>query len=67
MISIPREGEHLKLDFFVAECQSGFFLDTDGYGFYATYSRMTNIPAIPSKIANGEVLTKYRYVVWFTR
>lgn len=65
MKPIPKDGEYMKLDAFVEMCKDGFFMDNDGHGYYATYSEMTELPAIPSRIARGDILTKYSYVVWF--
>lgn len=65
MRPIPDYGEHMSLTFFVAECQSGFFMDSDGHGYYATQTEMTELPAIPSRICQGKILWKYSHVVWF--
>jgi len=47
---IPNYGDHMTLEQFIGSCKSGCFIDYDGYGYYATKDRMTNIVIRPSHV-----------------
>ena len=44
---------------------SGFLIDYDGYAYYATKDKMTDIKLLPSDVLDNEVDNSYKYVVWF--
>lgn len=63
---IPEYGELMALQEFVEECVSGFFIDYDGSGYYATETQMTRIRVKPSDVTHGKI-ENWSHVVWFNR
>jgi hypothetical protein len=64
---IPDYGDHMTLEVFINACKSGGFIDYDGYGQYATETKMSNEIVCPSDIESGNINEKYTHVVWFNR
>jgi hypothetical protein len=64
---LPRAGKcsHYTLEHFIKNVEDGDFVD-DGFGYYATAERMSNVVIRPSDVANG-VDRRYTHVVWFNR
>ena len=59
-----KHGTHMSMQDFIACCETGGFIDDDGYGYYATETEMTNIVVLPSTVNKD---TTYSHVVWFNR
>jgi hypothetical protein len=65
---IPEYGNHMTLEEFKSNCESGGFIDYDGYGYYATENKMVrNKTIIPSHFKKKKVLKDYTHVVWFNK
>lgn len=64
---IPKYGDHITMDEFVSACVHGFFCDSDGFGFYATKDKMTNVEVYPSDILSVNYRKDFDYVVWFNK
>ena len=49
-------------------CEYHGFIDSDGVGFYATETQESNIPAIPSEIADNEGFrSDFPFVMWYNK
>jgi len=54
---------------FVDMCESGGFIDYDGFGVYADKEKKmkTNIKVYPSDITSGKYRKDFTHVVWYNR
>lgn len=50
---IPDYGDVMTLDDFIENCAVGNFIDYDGFGYYATEDKMTDIRIYPSDTTEG--------------
>lgn len=61
----------LELDEFIKDCQGGWLIDYDGYGYYSNskteHEELENLRAYPSQITEGNINRAYKYVHWFNR
>lgn len=64
---IPKYGDHMTMKSFVDSCKCSCFCNSDGSGYYATKTKMTNIPVYPSDIMAGNYRRDFDYVVWFNK
>ena len=64
---LPDYGDHMTLEDFVDCCQSGGFIDFDGYAKYATSDKMSDINAYPSDVADSDIDWRWTHVVWFNK
>ena len=60
-------GDHYIMEEFIEDCESGGFIDYDGYGNYATETQMSDKKVWPSDITSGEYDRSWTHVVWFNR
>ena len=67
LVPIPDNGNHMTTVDFLAGCESGTFVDNDGFGYWATEDKMTHIVVYPSEVLGGTMVTNYTHVVWFTK
>jgi hypothetical protein len=68
MVELPDYGDLITLEEFIGACESGTFIDSDGTGYYATETQMSNIPAYPSDIIVGGIIyDDYTHVMWFNK
>ena len=44
-----------------------FFSDYDGSGYYATETDISDVPCVPSEIANGYIRTDFTHVMWYNK
>jgi hypothetical protein len=64
---IPDYGDLMKISEFIECCESGGFIDYDGYGKYSRMGRISDITIYPSDIEAGEFRKDFDHVVWFNR
>ncbi len=64
---IPDYGDEMSLEAFIENCSVGNFIDYDGFGYYATEDKMTDIRVYPSDITEGVYRKDFPKVVWFNR
>lgn len=64
---IPKYGNKLSLQEFIENVNIGVFIDSDGYGYYATDTQMTDIIVLPSMIINKNIDDRWSHIVWFNR
>jgi len=64
---IPDYGDLMKMSDFISCCESGGFIDYDGFGNYSRGGRMSDIKIYPSDITNEKFRNDFDYVVWFNR
>lgn len=66
---LPDYGDLMSLEDFISCCNSGGFIDYDGFGRYANSTHETNITISPSKVKRGMILKDPRltHVVWYNR
>lgn len=57
----------MTLEDFKESCESGAFIDYDGFGYYATAKKMTHKIILPSDVKKGRCKSEYTHVVWFNR
>jgi hypothetical protein len=62
-------GDLMTIEEFIACCSMGGFIDDDGNGNYANSTHESNIPAIPSMIANDMIIRdpQLTHVIWYNR
>lgn len=59
--------DHMPVDDFIGSVKDGMFTDDDGHGKYATDKEVSDIMAIPSKVAKGKVREEWTHVCWYNR
>lgn len=64
---IPNYGHLMSLKEFIKDVKSGGFIDYDGYGYYSTETKMSNITIYPSDVDNNSLRKDFVYIVWFNR
>jgi hypothetical protein len=60
-------GDLISLDDFIACCESGGFIDYDGYGYYATSTIQSDIVVHPSDILKRKINENFTHVMWYNR
>jgi hypothetical protein len=64
------DGDRMLLSEFIENCESGFFIDYDGFGLYATETEITEIPdgiVKPSDVKLNKIKKGFTHIVWFNR
>lgn len=64
---IPEYGDVMSLDEFISCCESGGFIDYDGYGHYIKDGKETDIYIYPSDIIHGVFRDDFTQIVWYNR
>lgn len=64
---IPDYGDKMSLKDFIENCNSGGFINYDGFGQYATNDKITDIIILPSDVKKGTIRKDFDFVVWFNR
>lgn len=52
---------------FKACCEIGGFINSDGFGYYATNKEVSNIEALPSAFVNGQIRTDFTHICWYNK
>lgn len=63
----PEYGTLMSLEEFIAYCKTGFLVNYDGTGKYATEDKMSNIYILPSDVVSGTYRKDFSHVIWFNR
>lgn len=61
------KGEMMMFTEFRKQCINGYFVDGDGYGYYATTDGKSNIIIIPSDVTEDIYRTDFTHVIWFNK
>jgi hypothetical protein len=64
---LPDFGDHMTREEFAEQATNGFFVDSDGSGYYATESHETNILANPSDFAKGKIRDDFTHIMWYNK
>ena len=64
---IPDYCDLMPLEEFVAACEGGGFIDSDGEGYYATDKLMTRISCRPRFAVAGILRTDFTHIAWFNK
>lgn len=64
---IEMYDDHMSLQDFKESCETGCFMDDDGYGVYATKDQKTDIQIYPSDFRLGVIRSDFEYVVWYNK
>jgi hypothetical protein len=64
---IPEYGDMIELEEFIDLCEQGSFVDSDGFGYYATTNGMSDKYAVPSEIKSGNIQKEWTHVCWFNK
>lgn len=64
---IPDYADVMTFEDFIENCAVGNFIDYDGFGYYATEDKMTDIRIYPSDTTEGVYRKDFPKVVWFNR
>ena len=64
---LPDYGTLMSLEEFIAYSKTGFLVNYDGTGRYATSDQASNICVFPSDILSGEYRHDFSHVIWFNR
>ena len=65
--SLPEYGTLMSFEEFVAYSKTGFLVNYDGTGRYATSDQASNICVFPSDILSGEYRHDFSHVIWFNK
>lgn len=57
----------MTLESFIAYCESGAFIDSDGFGCYATETQVSDIELVPSHITSGNYRKDFSHICWYNR
>ena len=61
----------LTLDEFIEDCNNGYFIDYDGFGYYSNsrtqHDDRDELRVYPSQITQGVINRDYTYVHWYNR
>lgn len=62
-------GDHMTYEDFKDCCNSGGFIDYDGYGYYSTIDKQSNKTIKPSDIKKGRLLNNkiFTHIRWYNR
>ena len=60
-------GHLMTLEQFVSNVEDGGFIDSDGFGSYATENQESNISIMPSHIKSGEYRKDFTHVIWYNK
>lgn len=66
---IPKYGDLMTLEKFIACCEGGGFIDYDGSGMYSDGERESNIPIWPSLVRDKMIIRnpEFTHVVWYNK
>jgi hypothetical protein len=68
MSPFGKYDDHIfTLSEFIHDVKEGYFIDYDGYGYYATDKEKSNKMIRPSHIKKGKVDHSFTHVVWYNR
>ena len=60
-------GDLMTMEDFVETCKSRCFINYDGFGKYATSTKVSNHTIRPSDVITGRLLHGFTHVVWYNR
>jgi hypothetical protein len=60
-------GDLIPLEDFIAYCESGCFIDYDGFGNYATETEESNLTISPSAVRKGQFRKDFTHVMWYNK
>ncbi len=63
---IGENGVLMTMEEFAIDCSREALIDTDGYGYYATKDKKSDVIVVPSDIENDLLKVEYSHVLWFT-
>ncbi|MFA5207542.1 MAG: hypothetical protein WC428_02680 [Candidatus Paceibacterota bacterium] len=64
---IPSYGDVMTLDEFIEACKEGWFIDSDGSGYYGKDGQETNIPICPSDMKHRAIRREFDSVIWYNK
>jgi hypothetical protein len=67
MEKLDNIGDLFTFEDFKSNCESGGFIDYDGYGYYATSKKQSNIAIRPSHIMKNKYRSDFTHVMWYNR
>lgn len=65
--NIPDYGKHMTMNEWLKGVRNCSFLDHDGYGKYATNTKMVNKKVYPSDVKEGRINKAFSHIVWFNK
>ena len=57
----------MTINEFKSNCRYGAFMDTDGFGYYATDKEVSNIEASPNAFRYGIIREDFTHVCWYNK
>lgn len=67
LASIPEHADHMTIDEWLHAVEQGYFIDYDGYGFYATEDGMSDVLIRPSDVQYKNLQEGWTHIVWLNR
>lgn len=64
---IPSYGDVMTLDEFIAACKEGWFVDSDGTGYYGKDGKETDVYIYPSDISHRAIRKEFDSVIWYNK
>ena len=64
---IPDYGDVMSLSDFIGSCESGGFINSDGFGRYVKDGKETDIEIYPSDVKNGNLREEFTTIVWYNK
>ena len=60
-------GDTFTLENFIELVNDGLFIDSDGYGYYATEDAKSDVYIYPSDIKEGLYRCDFTHIIWFNK
>ena len=60
-------GDLFTFEDFKSNCESGGFIDYDGFGYYATATEQSDIEIRPSHLKRNKYRNEFTHVMWYNR
>ena len=60
-------GDTFTLENFIELVNDGLFIDSDGYGYYATEDAKSDVYIYPSDIKEGLYRSDFTHIIWFNK
>lgn len=60
-------GDLMTIKEFIGACKAGGFIDSDGFGNYATKDEESDISIYPSDVMKGKIREDFTHVHWYNK
>lgn len=64
---VPGRGDLMTFEEFIVAVNGGALIDDDGFGHYATATKVSGLVVHPSDLERGHLDSAFTHVLWFNR